>query len=317
MTPPLAAAALMVRESDGRVLLAHHASGLLAGRWALPSRAIGRAEVAEQSLAHLLHDHLHVQPATADFAETLAVGSGDQLVVLNIFLALAWEGQPRFTDADYHDVQWVDPLAPGLPLDPALAEWLATAAQAAASGTSAVPDAADLTATLATGREALVAAYAAFTPLAAEARLDWDLDGGWAAVDVLAHSASVEAYYREETRRLLEWPSHTWRPFNDAQAEAERQTRPRPDERLEHERLSAVRAETLRWLGERTVEELSTYGNHPAEGVVRIGQQIARIARHDKAHADQLRTMLQAAHGQDQARAGTTEEGATDAVADR
>lgn len=313
MSPPqLAVAALLVREEDGRVLLAHHARGPLAGMWALPTRAVGRAEVAEQALAHLLHDQLHLGLGSADFAETLAVERPDgAAVVLNIFLGLGWSGTPRFAAADYHDVQWDDPAAPAVTLPGAIGEWLAGAAGAARAGGSVLPDAAALAAELTAAREAFDAAYAAFAPLPPEARLRWDLDGGWAAVDLLAHAATVEAYYREETRRLLEGSGHTWRPFNDAQAEAERRTRPRPDEETERRRMAAVRAETLDWLRARTVEELATYGNHEVQGVVRVGQQIRRIARHDEAHARQLHAMRERA-----ARRPAPEE-PTDAAADR
>ena len=190
-TSHIAVSALLVREADGRVLLAHHARGPLAGDWGLPTRAIGRAEVAEQALAHLLHDQLHLVPGSADFAETVAVERPDgDTVVLNIFLGLGWQGQPRFADADYHDVQWADPTAPGFPLDPAVAEWLAGAALAAASGESALPEAAAVAEELETARRTFDAAYAAFDSLPAEARLAWDLDGGWAAVDLLAHAAT-------------------------------------------------------------------------------------------------------------------------------
>ena len=148
----------------------------------------------------------------------------------------------------------------------------------------------ELTATLGAAREELTAAYAALD----EAWRDVTLDDRWAPVDLLAHCATVEAYYAAEARRLLEEPGHTWRPFNADQAAAERAGRARPDDRAERARLEALRAETLAWVEGLTADELAAYGNHEQRGAVRVGERIEQIARHDGEHAEQLAKMLAA-----------------------
>ena len=148
----------------------------------------------------------------------------------------------------------------------------------------------ELTETLSAARKELTAAYAALD----EAWRDVTLDGDWAPVDLLAHCATIEAYYAAEARRLLEEPGHTWRPFNRDQAAAERAGRARPDDRAESARLEALRAETLAWVEGLTADDLSAYGNHEQRGAVHVGERIEQIARHDGEHAEQLAKMLAA-----------------------
>ena len=140
-------------------------------------------------------------------------------------------------------------------------------------------------------RDALRAAYLALD----EPWRDVSLDGAWAPVDLLAHCATVEAYYASEARELLETPGHTWRPFNPAQGAAERAGRARPaSDRAELERLDALRAETLAWLETLGQGELDAYGDHADRGAVRVGDRIARIVgprqgAHAATHEDACR----------------------------
>ena len=167
----------------------------------------------------------------------------------------------------------------------------------------------ELTEALQAARAELTAAYAALD----EAWRDVTLDGAWAPSDLLAHCATVEAYFAAEARRLLEEPGHTWRPYNVEQAAAERAGRPRPDDLAERARLEAVRAETLAWLEGLAADDLAAYGNHEQRGAVRVGERIEGIARHDREHAEQLAKMLAAS----EADPDDDRDGDEDAAADR
>ena len=154
----------------------------------------------------------------------------------------------------------------------------------------------DLLAELEEAREALTAAYERFD----EAWLDVTLDGEWAPVDLLAHCATVEAYYAAESRRLAEQPGYTWQGFNPDQSEAERAGLPRPEDRAVRARLQAIRAETLAWIETLDANALAAYGNHAERGAVRIGERIEKIARHDREHTEQLAAMLAATEADDE-----------------
>ncbi|MCY4455648.1 MAG: DinB family protein [Chloroflexi bacterium] len=145
-------------------------------------------------------------------------------------------------------------------------------------------------------RTALTDAYERFD----EAWLDVTLDGDWAPVDLLAHCATVEAYYASESRRLAEEPGYTWQGFNPDQSAAERTGLPRPEDRATRARLHAVRADTLAWIETLDGEALAAYGNHAERGAVRIGERIERIARHDREHTEQLAAMLAATEADDE-----------------
>ena len=153
---------------------------------------------------------------------------------------------------------------------------------------SMTPD--DLVAELEAARGALSAAYERFD----EAWLDVSLDGDWAPVDLLAHCATVEAYYASEARRLAEEPGHTWRGFNPDQSAAERTGQPRPEDRPAQARLLAIRADTLTWVEGLEPDDLAAYGNHAERGAVRVGERIQKIATHDREHTEQLAAMLAA-----------------------
>ena len=153
---------------------------------------------------------------------------------------------------------------------------------------SMTPD--DLVAELEAARGALSAAYERFD----EAWLDISLDGDWAPVDLLAHCATVEAYYASEARRLAEEPGHTWRGFNPDQSAAERTGQPRPEDRPVQARLLAIRADTLAWVEGLEPDDLAAYGNHAERGAVRVGERIQKIATHDREHTEQLAAMLAA-----------------------
>ncbi|MCY4616712.1 MAG: DinB family protein, partial [Chloroflexi bacterium] len=159
---------------------------------------------------------------------------------------------------------------------------------------SMTPD--SLVAELEEARTALTDAYEQFD----EAWLDVTLDSDWAPVDLLAHCATVEAYYASESRRLAEEPGYTWRNFNPDQAAAERVGVARPENRATQARLEAIRGDTLAWIETLDSEALAAYGNHAERGAVRIGERIQLIANHDQAHTEQLAAMLAATEADDE-----------------
>ncbi len=286
---PLVASAAL-RRSDGRVLLVRHAREERSGagsRWTLPSEPVAEDETAEQALARLLGDRLRLSPARREFSDSIAL----PMAIANVFLCSSWSGEPQYAPADFLDAAWAPPGgAAGIDLAEGVREWLSgLPADASALPKSAGTE--DLTAELITARDALRAAYLALD----EPWRDVSLDGDWAPVDLLTHCATVEAYYASEARELLETPGHTWRPFNPAQGAAERAGRARPaSDRAELERLDALRAETLAWLEGLDQDALDAYGDHADRGAVRVGDRIARIAAHDRAHTQQLEKMLAA-----------------------
>ncbi|MYB41242.1 MAG: NUDIX domain-containing protein [Chloroflexi bacterium] len=286
---PLVASAAL-RRSDGRVLLVRHAREERSGagsRWTLPSEPVADDETAEQALARLLADRLRLSPDRREFNDSLALPAA----IANVFICSSWSGDPQYAPADFLDAAWAPPgTAPGIDLVEGVREWL----RGLPADASALPKSADsegLTVELITARDALRAAYLALD----EPWRDVSLDGEWAPVDLLTHCATVEAYYASEARELLKTPGHTWRPFNPAQGEAERAGRSRPaNDRAELERLDALRAETLTWLETLDQDALDAYGDHADRGAVRVGDRIARIAAHDRAHTQQLEKMLAA-----------------------
>lgn len=310
--PRLVSAALLLRD-DGRVLLVRRRPGdePFGGQWAPPLDLVQEAETAEDVVARVLRERLRVDAGPVEFTETLyAAGADGARHIVNVFTCVEWRGEPRFSEGDYGDGAWVDPAALGtLEVAPEVHDWLATAF----AGAAPVTDPQALTAALAEARSALLAAFDA-VPADGRARA---LDGEWSAVDVLAHAASMEAYYRAEARRLLEVPGHTWQTFNPAQWDEDRRLRGPEPEADVRSRLAAAREATLGWLSTLGEEELATYGNHAERGAVTIAGRIHEIARHDLEHAEQLRAMGGAAGKDGAASADAREPGAGDAAADR
>jgi ADP-ribose pyrophosphatase YjhB (NUDIX family) len=310
-------AAVALRRGDGRVLLVRHAeaarTGAAGGRWTLPAEPVADDEVVEQALARLLRERLHLASKSTEFSESIGLPGA----IANVFTCTEWAGEPQYAAADYADAAWAAPHAPGgVDLAEGVRDWLAgafpapeppprqaatlqrskTAAAPTARPTPAKPvskgatTAEEVVAELEGARAELLEAYAKLD----EAWRDVSLDGGWAPVDLLAHCATLEAYYASEARRLIEEPGHTWREFNADQGAAERAGRARPADRAERARLEAVRAETLAWVEGLAPDDLAAYGNHAERGAVRVGERLEGIARHDRAHAEQLAKMLAA-----------------------
>ncbi len=274
---------------DGQVLLVRHREGVAVGRWSLPFARVDEHEVAEAAATRLLRDVLHLDPGHLEFAHTLTIPAADADVVVNVFDALGWAGEPRYSGRVFDDAGWIDPAgAPDADVVPEVAAWLA--------GSEAVDDPHDaLVRTLLEARAALLDAYAAIPPRARERALD----GEWAPVDVLHRVAVAEAYAMDEVVRLIETPGYVWREFNGEQAEVERRLRPRPSDAEVRERVVRAQTETFRMLDALTPEQLGRFGAHPQRGVVAARERIEQIAAHDREHTAQLRAMLDTARRED------------------
>ncbi len=301
--PDLASAVVMMRDDDAVLLVRHPQRagedvGPFDGRWSLPMAAVVGMESAEDAVARVMRDQLHVAPGPLEFNDTIYMVGGDgSRFVVNAFLAVGWEGDPRFSGRDYADAAWVEPGG-ALDLDGELAdgiaEWLARVFERDA--TALTPDA--LLAALDAARAELVAAFDAIP----QRYRDEPLEGDWSPLDVIAHAADAEAYYAAETRRILTVPGHAWQGFNDAQWSESRALRRATGERDGEDavraRLARARANLRGWLRTLTPVDLDAYGNHPERGVVQVGDRIDKIARHDREHAEQLRGMARAARVQ-------------------
>ncbi len=281
--PTVVAAGVRLVREDGTVLLVRHRTGVAAGRWCVPIIDVPEDEVMESAVVRLLRDVLRLDPGRIAFAETLRVPAPDGDVLVNVFDAFGWAGEPRYSDRDFDDAGWVEPAAMSeIDALPELAAWLGR------DGTLAESDPHDeLALELLRAREDVLAAFEAIDRRSRERALD----AAWAPVDVLHHLAVYEAYAMDETLRMIEQPGHRWRPFSEAQAEAERRLRPRPSEAEVRDRIVRGQSETVQLLGNLMPEQFRAYGTHIERGLLTARDCIEEIARHDREHADQLRAM--------------------------
>ncbi len=278
------AAGVRIRRPDDFVLLVRAASGLGAGMWSLPMARMPEYATAEATAMRVLRDALRMEPGWLQFAETLTLDDNGFEVVVNVFDAIGWSGEPRYAARDYEDAAWVNPAAlDGVDAVPEVSAWLSGAEPPTPDDVQ--PE--KLASMLVEARRELLAAYEAVPPKDRER----ELDRGWAPVDVLAHLASAEAYYVREARQLLDVTAHAWRPFNPDQWEADRLFRARPMDSEAIARLDHVQTETLRAVGALVPAQLAFYGSRAAGGSIRVGEAIARIAEHDREHIEHLRKM--------------------------
>ncbi|MDA0365533.1 MAG: DinB family protein [Chloroflexi bacterium] len=299
--PLLAAAVVLVRDDDAILLVRQLARGdgrggvgPLDDRWTLPLTGVSDQETAEAAVERICRDQLHIAPGAIEFNDTIyLVGREGTRFVVNAFLCVHWEGEPRTSAHEYGDAAWVMPthaLALAGELAEGLEAWLVGAfGREAAEET---PEA--LAAELDDAYEQLLSGLETIPVRLHHERLADD----WTPLDVITHVADAEAHYAAETRRLLDTPGHTWRPFNDAQWDVARALRARTHEPEDptavRARLDLMRADTRRWLASLTPAELSAYGNHAERGAVQVAGRITKIANHAREHAEQLRAMARA-----------------------
>lgn len=280
--PVVVASGVRVRREDGQVLVVQHHEGVAAGRWSVPFAGVADHEVAEATATRLLRDVLHLDPGQLEFAHTLTIPGVDADVVVNVFDAIGWLGEPRYSGRAFDDAGWIDPATAGsADLVPEVAEWLA--------GTAAIADPYDdLVRALLEARQVLLGAYDAIP----ERQRERELVDERAPVDVLQAAIVFEAYAMDEVIRLIQTPGHVWRELNEAQSEAERRTRPRPSAAAVRDRAVRTQTATFHMLETFMPEDLVRYGNHPTRGVIPVRACIDDIAANDRNATAQLRAML-------------------------
>lgn len=286
--PQVVSLALVLRP-DRRALFVRHAAGPFAKQWSLPFIGVAASETAEDALARLFRDYLHLEPGAFDFLDTLSLtGNSGERFIANGFTCTGWQGEPKFPARLFDDAIWAVPSeATTLNLLPEVRAWV----EQTFPGGSTRPvvlryTEAKLEAELADARGDLVAELDA---VPASLRGELRDAEGWSPLTILQHVAEVEAYYRNEVVRCIAQPGRLWRPFNDDVWKDVHALRPVEDESALRERLDAVRADTREWLARTSEESLNGYLDHPERGVVLAGERIAKIADHYRAHARQLR----------------------------
>lgn len=280
--PIVVSAGVRVRRGDGQVLLVRHHDGVAAGRWSVPFARVDEHEVAEAAATRLLRDVLHLDPGQLEFAHTLTIPGADADVVMNVFDALGWVGEPRYSGRVFDDAGWMDPtVAAGVDVVPEVAAWLA--------GSAPMDDPHDdLVHALLDAREVLLRDFDAI-PAAQRER---ELEEGRAPVDVLLAAVIFEAYAMDEVIRLIQTPGHIWRDFNETQTEVERRARPRPSATEVRDRAVRTQSATFQLLDALMPEDLVRYGAHPASGVITARECIEEVAANDRRRAFELRAML-------------------------
>ncbi|MGE0227873.1 MAG: DinB family protein [Dehalococcoidia bacterium] len=283
-TTTIVASAVRIRRPDDAVLLVRPSRGLGGGIWSLPMAQMPEQSTAEATAAQVVRDGLRMQPGWFQFAETLSIKRDGIEVIINVFDAVGWSGEPRYAERDYEDAAWVTVEAlDGVDVIPEVAAWLR-------GDDAPVPDDVRperLSGMLVQARGEVFSAYSSISPRDRER----PLDGDWAPVDVLAHLASAEAYYLREARQLGSSGAHSWRPFNVDQWDADRLYRARPMDSEVVARLHQVQTDTLKTVGGMIEAELAHYGSRGFGGAIRVGEAILAIADHDVEHTAQLTRM--------------------------
>lgn len=118
-------------------------------------------------------------------------------------------------------------------------------------------------------------------------RLELPQDEGWTARQVLAHLADFELIAAVRVRVALSLdrpplPAYGQEAFTDRFGAVET-----PAEALE--RFAVNRRATLRVLEAIDAEDWEREGVHPHRGAESLRQTVEALARHDRAHLDQLR----------------------------
>jgi len=116
----------------------------------------------------------------------------------------------------------------------------------------------------------------------------------WCIVEVLAHLVDVDRHWLAQALAIRDDPRHLFAHFDDAKWKAEHpDAQALPLRRLLSDLESSFRqvVETLKRL---SAEELERAGRHPREVAYRVRDVFLRYPAHDRNHARQIRTILEA-----------------------
>ena len=289
-TPQLASAGILVRPG-GEIMLLRHAAGPFAGRWSLPIVGVAADETAEDALARLLREILHVEPGPFAFLDTIPLeGARGERFVVNAFSCVDWSGSPALSRGLYDDAAWVPPAEAaaaeaGLDLVPELRLWLEAQIVDRPGGLDDRPgedgaayDAALLLGALSDARGALLAAFDAIPAPVRNARIDGDVS----SLDQIALAADLEVYAVAEAGRVIAEPGRAWREFNEAQWADLRATRLAEAEPYVRARLEAARETTRAWLATAGDAAVNAYADAADGSVVQIGERLDAIAYRDR-----------------------------------
>ena len=285
---PLLAAAAVLSRPDGKVLLIrHHAggpfAGPFAGSWSLPLTLVADHETAEDAVARMLSDHLHLEAGPVAFSDTLYLtGRDDARLIVNAFECSGWQGDPRYEPDHYQDAAWsgTADIARRSDLQPQIAAWLAERAQDEEPRLTVEA----LAEVLDRSRGSLLAAYDGIPPDLRETPGADSLS----PAGLLAHIADAETYLLAEVERLRGLPGHSWRDFNAQQWRDLERYRTPPSGPEARSQLESARQRTRIWLRSVSDQQLAQYGNHMERGAVTVGGQLAEIALHEQEHAARL-----------------------------
>ena len=270
----------------------------------MPIIGVAEDETAEDALARLLRDILHVEPGPFEFLDTIPLeGAGGERFVLNAFSCVDWSGSPALSRGLYDDAAWVPPAeaaAPeaGLDLVPEVRAWIAAhaggiegsvagPAGGTLGGAAARYDAATLLRALSDARGALVAAFDAIPAPMRAARID----GEASPLDQLALAADLEVYAVAEARRVTAEPGRAWREFNEAQWADLRATRLADAEPYVRARLAEARETTRAWLEATGDRDVNAYADAADGTVVQVGARLEALAYRDRMAAGTLLRM--------------------------
>ena len=293
--PRLASGALLVR-ADGAVMLLHHRAGPFTGRWSMPLVGVGDHETAEDALARMLREMLHIEPGPFAFLDTIPLeGHDGDRFLLNTFSCIGWSGTPALKSGLYDEAVWVPPAEaisgnPALDLVPGVRDWIAAqtaTAVSAAQNAEARYGAEMLLAAFTSTRGALIAAFDAIpAPLRAAPG-----DSEASPLDLLAHAADLEAYTLAEARRVLAEPGRAWHDFNEGQWADLRAAWPAETEPEVRARFEAAGAATRTWLEAAPAATLNAYADRSEHGTVQVGACFIELASLDRAATERLLRM--------------------------
>ncbi len=119
--PYLAVVAAALIRADGRVLLQQRAPGRsMAGLWEFPGGKIETGETPEAALVREIDEELGISIDIDDLAPVAfaSQGLGDRHLVLLLYIARRWSGEPQPLDASALDWVVVEAMR-ALPMPPA------------------------------------------------------------------------------------------------------------------------------------------------------------------------------------------------------